>query len=238
MIVGIVGAIQDEILLLVNKINNKTKEIYHSYLFHIGYYHKIKIIVLQTGIGKVSASIATTLLILLYKPNIIINIGSAGSIHNLLKPGDLIIPNLISYYDVNLIDFNYKIGQIPGCPQFFTANDKLLKIYKKNIIKNYFQYMEGDLVTGDIFVNNQIIIKTIKKNFPTAIAVEMESAAIAHVCYKFNIPFLIIRSISDYANKTGYMNFKKYITLSSKNNFNILEYILIYLNQNNHILNS
>ncbi|CAL4320893.1 5'-methylthioadenosine/S-adenosylhomocysteine nucleosidase [Buchnera aphidicola (Eriosoma lanigerum)] len=229
MKIAVIGAIDEEIQFFKNSMDKKTIEHHNTYQFYIGSLFQFQIILLKSGIGKVLASIATTLLIKVYNPDIIINIGSAGSIHNLLQPGNIVIPNLISYHDVNLTKFGYKIGQIPGFPQSFSVNKKLLKIYRKVVLEHNIKYMEGNIVTGDNFIFQKKNTIYIKKHFINAIAVDMESAAIAHVCYKFNIAFLVIRSISDYANKNGDIDFKKFITLSSINNLNIFQSILKHL---------
>ncbi|HXK00272.1 MAG TPA: 5'-methylthioadenosine/S-adenosylhomocysteine nucleosidase [Buchnera sp. (in: enterobacteria)] len=119
MKIGIIGAVKKEIILLRKKIKSCTIKKIGNQKFYNGYLHGINITILKSGIGKVAASMMTTLLISYYNPDIIINIGSAGSISSLLKIKDIIVPDKTSYYDVDLSIFNYSIGQIPKYPNFF-----------------------------------------------------------------------------------------------------------------------
>ncbi|XRX42448.1 MAG: 5'-methylthioadenosine/adenosylhomocysteine nucleosidase [Buchnera aphidicola (Eriosoma harunire)] len=235
MIIGILGAMYEEIKPLHQLIDNIIQKKYYNYIFYIGNLLNIKIIFLISGIGKVAASIASTILINKYHPNLIINIGTAGSIHHILKTGNIVLANTISYYDVNITKFGYKIGQIPSCPQFFLINQQLLHLTTETLNKKKIQFFQGLIVTGDAFIHSKKTAQLIKKKFHNAIAVDMESAAIAHVCFKLNTPLLTIKCISDYANNTGHIDFKIFIHISSQTSCNVLTILLNELNKNTKI---
>lgn len=215
MKIGIIGAIKQEIIFLLKKIKKcKIKKI-GNFKFYNGYLHDVNIIILLSGVGKVSASIVTTLLITYYNPNVIINIGSAGSINPLLKIKNIILPNKTCYYDVDVSIFTYQIGQIPKYPRFFLINAKLLNLAKKCIYRLKYKFQEGLILTGDSFIYKKHMLQSILNHFPSAIAIDMESTAITQVCYNFKKPILIIRAISDFANKCATWSFKKNIKQAS-----------------------
>lgn len=226
MKIGIIGAIKKEIIFLLKKIEKCTIKEIGNQKFYNGYLHGIHIIILKSGIGKVSASMITTLLISCCNPDIIINIGSAGSISSLLQIKDIIIPNKTSYYDVDVSIFNYSIGQIPKYPKFFFIDSELLAIAKKCMYKLNYKFKSGLVLTGDSFVHKKNTLLSIIKHFPRAVAIDMESTAIAQVCYNFKKPILIIRAISDYSNKSASFNFKKNIEQASYHATIIVEEIL------------
>lgn len=226
MKIGIIGAIKKEIIFLLKKIKKcKIKEI-GNFKFYNGYLHNVNIIILLSGVGKVSASIVTTLLITYYNPNVIINIGSAGSINPLLKIKNIILPNKTCYYDVDVSIFTYPIGQIPKYPRFFLINAKLLNLAKKCIYRLKYKFQEGLILTGDSFIYKKHMLQSILNHFPSAIAIDMESTAITQVCYNFKKPILIIRAISDFANKYATWSFKKNIKQASYCATQVVEEIL------------
>ncbi|ACL30029.1 5'-methylthioadenosine/adenosylhomocysteine nucleosidase [Buchnera aphidicola] len=215
MKIGIIGAINQETERLKKIIHFYIEKKINTYKIYIGKFKSHDVFLIKSGIGKVSASIATMILIDLYKPDTIINSGSAGSLQSFLKIGDIIIPKKTCYYDVDLTNFGYTRGQIPGYPKEFTVNEKICNFFKKNADKYQLKYIKGLILSGDTFVRENESIKILKKQFPSAIAVEMESSAIAQVCYKFNIPLIIIKSISDASDNNATVNFKENIDIVS-----------------------
>ncbi|XRY30932.1 MAG: 5'-methylthioadenosine/adenosylhomocysteine nucleosidase [Buchnera aphidicola (Tetraneura akinire)] len=207
------------------KYKSKKKKIY-DYIFYIGKIYNIQVIILKSNIGKVSSSIATTLLIHIFKPNLILNIGTAGSLTKKLNSGDLAIAEKISYFDVDLRTFDYNIGQIPNCPIFFKTTKLYTKKIKSVIYKKKYNFLEGLIISGDTFIGTNTKKKIIKKNFPKSIAVDMECAAVAHVCHVLHIPFIIIKIISDKSDKNGKSDFKNFINKSGKIIFLIVSSIL------------
>ncbi|WP_367675076.1 5'-methylthioadenosine/adenosylhomocysteine nucleosidase [Buchnera aphidicola] len=198
----------------------------YNYKFYIGKINTTKIIILKSNIGKVFSAIATTLLIHIYKPNLILNIGTAGSLTKKLNPGDFAIAKKISYFDVDLRTFNYNIGQIPNCPIFFKTDESYTKKIKSMMYKKKYNFLEGLIISGDTFVGTNKKNKKIKSFFPKSIAIDMECAAVAHVCYVLHIPLISIRIISDKANENSNYDFKNFINKSSKIIFLIVTSIL------------
>ncbi|CAL4320144.1 5'-methylthioadenosine/adenosylhomocysteine nucleosidase [Buchnera aphidicola] len=228
MKIGIVIAINEEITILFEKLK-KLKiikyEIYGIKLYS-GYFNKTKIILTKSGIGKVSNSIACTILIKIYHVNLIINIGSAGKLTDNIKVFDIILANKICHHDINLKNFGYEIGVIPNFPKIFKI-DKSLKNHTKKILSlSKMKYIEGLIVSGEQFINNTKKKQYILTNFPNAIAVDMESSAISQACFQFQIPYIIIKIISDHSNKSSYIEFKKNIHVIAKMSYKILKNII------------
>ncbi|AEO08568.1 5'-methylthioadenosine nucleosidase [Buchnera aphidicola str. Ak (Acyrthosiphon kondoi)] len=215
MNIGIISAISKETKTLKKIIHPYVKKTISNFKIYERRFKKNNIFLIQSGIGKVSASISTMILINLYQPDIIINSGSAGSLNSLLKIGDIIIPEYTCYYDVDLTNFGYAQGQIPKYPKKFIINKKIHEFCKKNALKYQLKFTKGLIISGDSFIRDNAHIKILKVQFPSAIAVEMESAAIAQVCYKFNIPLIVIKSISDSSDNNATFNFKKNISIAS-----------------------
>ena len=151
--------------------------------------------VVKAGIGKVNAARTTTELIIKEKPDCIISSGLAGGIDVHLNVGDFVIGNQTAYYDVWCGEGNQK-GQVQGFPQRYCADADLLSI-ARNLHIDGLGIHEGLICTGDRFVSTYEEEEVIKKIYPDALACEMESCAIAQVCYIYGIPFLSFRAISD-----------------------------------------
>ncbi|PPI87993.1 5'-methylthioadenosine/S-adenosylhomocysteine nucleosidase [Candidatus Pantoea edessiphila] len=216
MIIGIISALEEEIKFIRYRMNQHKTFLVGGCKIYIGLIKNITIILVVSGVGKTLASLGTTILVNNYKPNVIINIGTAGSIISELQIGDIVIANEVSYYDVDMTAFGYKLGQVSGFPIKFTANKDLINQTEICMNQLNFRFKKGLIVSGDKFINDIKYLKFIFTNFPKAVAIEMESAAIAHICYIFQIPFIAIRSISDIVSKQSNINFKKNLINSTE----------------------
>ena len=155
----------------------------------------------QSGIGKVNAAIATTLVIEHFSPDCVINTGSAGGIGKGLQVGDVVIGTQVAHHDVDVTAFGYAIGQVPQQPASYPSD--LTLVHAAEQAARVFQaanIRQGLIVSGDQFINDAFSIETICREFANPQAVEMEAAAIAQTCYQLGKPFVIIRAISDSAD--------------------------------------
>lgn len=157
-----------------------------------GYLSNKEVLLMQNGIGKVNAAVQVSELIAAFQPDAVINSGVAGGIGAGLQVGDIVAGNACTYHDVWCGEGTW--GQIQGLPALFDADTTLLSTLKTLSIE---RLTIGLICTGDQFISELSALSTIKKNFPEAQAVDMESCAIAHVCYLRQIPFLSLRVISD-----------------------------------------
>lgn len=181
------------------------------------------VILLKSGIGKVNAAVATTLLNQLYEPDYVINTGSAGGFHTNLNVGDVVISTEVRHHDVDVTVFEYEYGQVPQMPAYFKPDAKLVKIAEKCAGQaSDVQVVKGLIASGDSFMNDPVRVEDIRSKFHELYAVEMEAAAIAQVCYQFNVPFVIIRSLSDIAGKDANISFEQYLEVAAKHSADLV----------------
>lgn len=218
--IGIIGAMPEEVALLKEKLENPEIIKQKGATFYKGTIYKKEIILLQSGIGKVNAAIGTTLLCQIFSPEIIINTGTAGGIDASLSVGDIILSDQLIYGDVDATAFGYTFGQVPQMPAYYSGNEKLARlaqaIYNTALSKVDRRAYHGLIVTTDSFISSSEQKQAIKEKFPDVKAVEMEGAAIAQTASHFEIPFVIIRAISDTADGKASISFDKFVTLASK----------------------
>ncbi|MCL2721110.1 MAG: 5'-methylthioadenosine/adenosylhomocysteine nucleosidase [Treponema sp.] len=228
--IGIIGAMEDEVSLLCQTMGKYETRKIGGFEFFSGKIETKEVTVLRCGIGKVNAAVGCALLIQEFKPKIVINTGSAGGINPDLKVGDAVISTGLVYHDVDVTAFNYSPGQLPDMPQVFSADNKLIKLAENavNQLKNEkllpgdFNYCHGLIGSGDVFMHEIERIENVRSIFPEIAAVEMEGAAIAHCCFLFSVPFLVIRALSDVAGKESPVSFNDFLPIASKNSAQII----------------
>ena len=227
MKIGIIGAMNEEIAILKEKISDLKSTTIAGCEFHQGTLYGQHVILTLSGIGKVAASVATTLLLDKFKPDHIINTGSAGGFDKQLNVGDVVISNEVRFHDVDLTAFGYEIGQMAQLPAAFKADPMLIDLAQKSIQSlNDLKVIQGLICTGDIFMADPKKADIARQNFPNMAACEMEAAAIAQVCYQFKVPFVIIRSLSDIAGKKSELSFDKFLPIAAKNSSMLIEEML------------
>ena len=153
-----------------------------------------KVILQKSGIGKVNAAIQAVEMIRQYQPDVIISSGCAGGNGDDVNVQDVVVSSELAYHDVycgTAIDSTTVYGQVQGLPARFQADPYLLEKAQLTGAK------PGLIVTGDWFVDSKEKMREIIGHFPEAKAVDMESAAIAHTCYIYKVPFISFRVISD-----------------------------------------
>ncbi|MCJ8318609.1 MAG: 5'-methylthioadenosine/S-adenosylhomocysteine nucleosidase [Colwellia sp.] len=220
---GIIGAMEPEVAILKAKLENCETFTHAGYTFYQGQLNGNDVVIVQSGIGKVAAALATAILIDKFQPDYVVNTGSAGGFEQSLKVGDIVISSEVRYHDVDVTAFGYEIGQLPANPAAYIPHPSLVKAAQAGIAQletsegNNIQTIVGLITTGDTFMTKDDDIAKARANFPTMAAVEMEGAAIAHTCHQFNIPFVIIRSLSDIAGKESPTSFETYLETASVN---------------------
>ncbi|NCB90706.1 MAG: 5'-methylthioadenosine/S-adenosylhomocysteine nucleosidase, partial [Gammaproteobacteria bacterium] len=142
--------------------------------------------------------------------------GSAGGLASTLKVGDIVVSDEARYHDADVTAFGYEFGQLPGCPAGFKADPALIAAAESCIAELNLNAVRGLIVSGDAFINGSVGLAKIKHNFPQAIAVEMEATAIAHVCHNFNVPFVVVRAISDVADQQSHLSFDEFLVVAAK----------------------
>lgn len=223
--IAIIGAMDVETQLLINKLQNYENLMIAGKQFYVGTLCNQKVVIARCGIGKVNAAMITQILISEFEVDLILNTGVAGALDDGINVKDVVVATDLVYHDFDTTYFQGDIlGQVPGLDTFSFPADKevverLLKSAKSVLDKECVH--TGRIVSGDQFVADFKKKGTIKIYFG-AVAVEMESAAVAHVCYLNKVPFGIIRCISDNANKSADIDFNQFVQDASMIGANIV----------------
>lgn len=230
MKIGIIGAMEPEVAILKESIANKAETTKGGFTFYTGELAGHTVTLVQSGIGKVAATVATTLLIDNFNPDCVINTGSAGGFEPSLNVGDVVISNEVRHHDVDVTAFGYEIGQVPQMPAGFSAHPTLITAAQKSVsVLANTQTMIGLICTGDSFMCDPVRIEKTRQDFPNMLAVEMEGAAIAQACHVLDTPFVVIRSLSDIAGKESPQSFEEYLEVASVNSSKLVNELLTQL---------
>ena len=186
-------------------MENKEIVEYNGIKFYKGSLYGKDVVVIQCGIGKVNAALCTQLLILKFGVDKVVNTGIAGATGTDLNIYDFVVSTETVYHDFDTQFFGYKLGQVPGLPETFKADEKLVESVV-SAFNNSKLSSEHKIRTGLIASGDQFIAGGEKKNFIVSnfhpLCVEMEGCAVAHACYKNNVPFVVVRCMSDCADDT------------------------------------
>lgn len=187
MKIGIIVAMQKEQALILPLLSDAKTVTRNSITYHIGNIGSNEVVIMQCGIGKVNAAIGTVSLIDTFNPQLIINTGVAAGAGDNVAVMDIVIADKLVHHDFWCIGEEW--GHVPGSPRFFTAVKP--EIDTTNGVKH------GLIASGELFISSKEEIDTIRGRFPEVMAVDMESAAIAQVCQRRDVPFMCMRVISD-----------------------------------------
>lgn len=171
----------------------------------------------RCGIGKVNAAVGATAIIEKDRPDAIISTGVAGSLTESLKPLDVVVSERIAYHDVWCGE-GVEWGQVQGFPKFFQTDEELYS--KAMSLKVDGVTIKGGLqISGDRFITSKDL-PILKEMYPDAISVDMESGALAQTCYRYGIPFISFRVISDSSDESSYADFW---SMATEHSFRVLE---------------
>ena len=194
MKIGIITAMSSEQKQLASQLENKKERTEGPFSYIEGTIRKNDIVLMQCGIGKVNAAAGTVELIRNFNPDCIISTGVAGGIDTCLKVMDVVVSQEIVYHDVWCGEGN-AYGQIQGLPAKFSGDETLFQCAMG--LDTDTAIHGGLICSGDKFITDRSELNEIKGNFPDGLAVDMESGAIAQVCYLYKKPFISFRIISD-----------------------------------------
>lgn len=211
-VIGIIGAMDEEVIKLKDCLTDVTIKNIASMEFFEGKLSDKDVVVVRSGIGKVNAAICAQILADIYHVDAIINTGIAGSLNADINIGDIVLSEDALQHDVDAVAFGYDVSVIPRMEtSLFRADQRLIDIAKsacEDNIKDINVYV-GRIVSGDQFISDKdkkdYLIKTFNGD-----CTEMEGAAIAHAAYLNNIPFLIVRAISDKADDSAHMDYPEF----------------------------
>ncbi|MDR3021248.1 MAG: 5'-methylthioadenosine/adenosylhomocysteine nucleosidase [Clostridiales bacterium] len=221
--IGIIGAMQLEIDALKSAMLLKCKKTIAGADYFCGELHGQSIIVVCCGIGKVNAALTASFLLANFDTCAIISLGIAGGIGESMGVGDIVISkNCVQYdYCADLTSVS-NAGVLDRVGSAFIKSDLEIVNSLANVIKGLgHNYCIGNIATGDKFVADKSFAKIVAKTYD-AIAIEMESAAIAHVCFLCNIPFVSLRTISDSCDDSAEFDFAQNMIYTAKRSCTII----------------
>ncbi|WP_061775885.1 5'-methylthioadenosine/adenosylhomocysteine nucleosidase [Levilactobacillus senmaizukei] len=211
MTFGIICAMEEEIKELREALDGaKTTDI-HGIIFYSGTIKGQQVVMVRSGIGKVEAGLTTALLITQFNVDLVINSGSAGALAGGLKIGDIVVSTETAYHDADARAFGYEYGQLPQQPARFAASEKWGKAIVAAAGETGLTTKLGLIVSGDQFLNGPTAAKTILEYFPDALSGEMEGAAVGQVAHQFDIPYVVVRAMSDNADNNSGVDFDDFI---------------------------
>lgn len=210
--IAVVGAMEQEIELLRESMANVKHVSFGKFSAYEGELAGKRMVLVLSGIGKVNAAVSTSWVIHQFAPDCVINTGSAGGLGKGLKVGDVVIGETVAHHDVDVTAFGYVWGQVPQLPAVFASDLNLIRQAEKAAqVFEGAAVTQGLIVSGDRFVHSSEGVAEIRSHFPEVKAVEMEAAAIAQTCHQLEVPFVIIRAVSDSADEKADISFEEFL---------------------------
>jgi adenosylhomocysteine/aminodeoxyfutalosine nucleosidase len=222
MKIGIMGAMREEIEPILELVTEIDTEIdYANNKYYKAKYNNYELIIAYSKIGKVNSALTAATMIEKFNIDLLLFSGVAGAINENLKIGDLIIATKLCQHDLDITAFGHPYGYVPESKVFVKSDDRLNQVAKKVAKKLNIKLLEGIIATGDQFIADNEKKEWIRKTF-NADALEMEGASVGFVCDALNIPFFILRAISDSADMDAGFDFDKFLEGSAKNSAKFL----------------
>ncbi|MHB8128050.1 MAG: 5'-methylthioadenosine/adenosylhomocysteine nucleosidase [Mobilitalea sp.] len=229
--IGIIGAMEEEVAILKGQMQDVTIKTIASMEFCEGTLSGKEVVVVRCGIGKVNAAVCTQILADLYHIDAVINTGIAGSLRDEIDIADIVLSTDTQQHDVDVTGFGYGLGVIPRMECYIFQADLQLITLAKEVCAEVIPAVgvhTGRIVSGDQFISDSGKKAWLVENFD-GYCTEMEGAAIAHTAYLNQIPFLIIRAISDKADDSAKMTYSEFEELAIKNTIKLLNGLIAKL---------
>lgn len=207
--IGIIGAMELEVETLKSKMQVSKKLVKANMEFNEGTLNGADVVIVRSGIGKVNAALCVQILADIFEVTHIINTGVAGSLNAKLDIGDILISKIALHHDMDATNFGYPLGEVPqmGIKEF-KADENMISLAQATCAKVLpeLHTLVGRVVSGDQFIADKAVKEKLITNF-SGDCCEMEGASIAHGAYLNNIPFVILRAISDKADDSAQMDY-------------------------------
>ncbi|MBY6035163.1 5'-methylthioadenosine/adenosylhomocysteine nucleosidase [Fictibacillus nanhaiensis] len=230
MRIGIIGAMDEEIVYMKDSLDIYGESIYAQNKFFEGTHHNKEVVLCKSGVGKVNAAITTQILIDRFQVTHILFTGVAGALDSSLEVGDIVISSSAMQHDIDAsaLSPDFPKGTIPmfAFDSEFKADDKLIKLAEvaaENLSGP--QVMVGKVLSGDQFIADRELVENYCKLF-NGTCIEMEGSAVAQAAFLNEVPFVIIRSISDKANGEAPASFGEFTALAAKRSSDMVESII------------
>jgi len=228
---GIIGAMDEEVQLIKSKMTKKKESVHAQIAVTTGKFKGVEIALAQSGIGKVNATICTQMMIDLFDPKALIFSGVAGGLLPNMQACDIIVASHVVQYDMDLTAFGRRHGEVPGRDRLIECNPDLVAKATRAFDtafegkKGAPNLMLGTVASGDRFVQDKNTLRWLQREF-AALATEMEGAAFGHTCHLNDLPFVVIRSLSDGAGDAASGDFKNNLHRACQNSFHLMEHMI------------
>ena len=228
-VIGLIGAMDEEISLLLEGMLDKVTFTKCGIQYHKGSFAGKSVVVCKSGVGKVNAAVTTQILIDTFKAEEVLFTGVAGALHPELNIGDIVISSECMQHDMDVTPLGFPRGIIPYQEvSSFPADANLITLAEQACREQKVHHLTGKVLSGDQFIANRETVIMLSEQLE-GVCAEMEGAAVAQVCYMNHIPFVIIRSMSDKADGSAYVNFREFTVEASKRSHAILEHMIPFL---------
>ncbi len=211
MRIGVIGAMHLECEFFRQQLKQLSSDQYLDIKIDRGQWAGHEVCLLESGIGKVNATLATEWLAREFMPDLMINTGSAGGLLTDCEVGDFVFADRVCHHDVDVSPIGFDYGELPRLPVYYQVNPRLLDLLDQVADDLNDRHHLGLIATGESFIYQDQQVAQIKQRFTDVIACEMEAAAVAQVCFMHQIDFLILRNLSDVAGQDAQVNFNQYI---------------------------
>ena len=223
--IGIIGAMFEEVDIIKKEMKFTYEEKIGRFTFVIGSLRNRKIVLAESGIGKVNAGMTATIMITKFNVKAIIFSGVAGALDKRLSVGDVVIGEKMIQHDMDVREFGLKKGEIPRmATSVFESDKEILDIISSFELPDHKIY-KGTIISGDQFISSKQVKTDLAEEF-SAMAVDMESSSVAQVCYQLERKCLVVRSISDSVTDDSMMEYSKFIELAAHNSKEIVCYLM------------
>ncbi len=214
MKIAIMGAMPEEITPILAKVGEYKTTEYANNSYYETTYKGVELVIAYSKIGKVFSTLTASTMIQHFGCDKLLFSGVAGGINPKLNIGDLVVATKLAQYDLDITAFGHPLGFVPGGKVFVETDTELLAVAKDVAKELHKDIQEGIIVTGDLFVEDSKIKDKIVENF-NADALEMEGGSVAVVCDALNVPFFVLRAISDTADENAEFNFDEFMESSA-----------------------
>ena len=171
MKIGIIAAMPEELVYLIQHLDDASEEKVLGNSYHTGKIGSAELVLVESGIGKVMSAMSVAILADHFQVDAVINTGSAGAVANGIAVGDVVIADKLAYHDVDVTAFGYDYGQMAQQPLYFESDKKFISLIQESLSKLEQTWHLGLIATGDSFVAGEDKIKAIKEHFPQVLAV-------------------------------------------------------------------
>ncbi|SMB92667.1 5'-methylthioadenosine/adenosylhomocysteine nucleosidase [Deinococcus hopiensis] len=212
---AIMGAMDEEIELLLAELQERETLERPGVTLYRGVLEGVPVLLTKGGIGKVNAAMTATHLLHAGATRVIFT-GVAGGVHPNLRVGDIVVSTDLVQHDVDVTALNYAPGTIPGETPCWAADEHLRAVALEAAREvEGVQTVEGRVASGDQFIASSEGVQRLWTEFSASCA-EMEGAAVAQVCAKAGVPFVVIRSVSDTADHSANVDYRTFMPLVAR----------------------